>query len=67
MTKKPTTDKLLEDLDDKYKAINQDRNVHLEGLLHSNSITYWDYIHTVISIKSLSIRSVSKAINLSCL
>jgi tryptophan 2,3-dioxygenase len=46
MTKKPTTDKLLEDLDDKYKAINQDRNVHLEGLLHSNSITYWDYIHT---------------------
>ena len=46
MTKKPTTDKLLQDLDHKYKAIHQDRNVHLEGLLHSNSITYWDYIHT---------------------
>ena len=46
MTKKPTTDKLLEDLDDKYKAIHQNRDVHLEGLLHSNSITYWDYIHT---------------------
>ena len=45
MTKKPTTDKLLQDLDDKYKAIHQNRDVHLEGLLHSNSITYWDYIH----------------------
>ena len=46
MTKKPTTDKLLQELDDKYKAIHQNREVHLEGLLHSNSITYWDYIHT---------------------
>jgi tryptophan 2,3-dioxygenase len=46
MAKKPKTDKLLEDLDNKYQAINQDRDVHLEGLLHSNSITYWDYIHT---------------------
>ena len=46
MTKKPSTDKLLDLLDDKYKAIHQDRDVHLEGLLHSNSITYWDYIHT---------------------
>ena len=46
MTKNPTTDKLLQDLDDKYKAIYQNREVHLEGLLHSNSITYWDYIHT---------------------
>ena len=46
MTKKPTTDKLLQELDDKYKAIHQNRDVHLEGLLHSNSITYWDYIHT---------------------
>jgi len=46
MTKNPTTDKLLQDLDDKYKAIHQNRDVHLEGLLHSNSITYWDYIHT---------------------
>jgi len=37
MTKKPSTDKLLDLLDDKYKAIHQDRDVHLEGLLHSNS------------------------------
>ena len=46
MTKKPTTEELLSLLDDKYHAIDQDREVHLEGLLHSNSITYWDYIHT---------------------
>jgi tryptophan 2,3-dioxygenase len=46
MKKKPTTEKLLNLLDKKYNAINQDREVHLEGLLHSNSITYWDYIHT---------------------
>ena len=46
MTKKPTTEELLNLLDDKYSAIHQDREVHLEGLLHSNSITYWDYIHT---------------------
>ena len=46
MTKKPTTKKLLNLLDDKYNAMHQDREIHLEGLLHSNSITYWDYIHT---------------------
>ena len=46
MTKKPTTEKLLNLLEDKYKTIGQDREVHLEGLLHSNTITYWDYIHT---------------------
>ena len=39
MTKKPTTDKLLQDLDHKYKAIHQDRNVHLEGLLHMVLVT----------------------------
>ena len=38
MTKKPTTEKLLNLLDDKYKTIGQDREVHLEGLLHSNLI-----------------------------
>ncbi|TXE13181.1 tryptophan 2,3-dioxygenase [Seonamhaeicola algicola] len=33
-------------LNEKYKAIDQDLNDHLEGLLHSKPITYWDYIHT---------------------
>jgi tryptophan 2,3-dioxygenase len=30
----------------KYEAINQDPEVHLEGLLHSKPINYWDYIQT---------------------
>lgn len=33
-------------LNDKYKAIDQDLEDHLEGLLHSKPINYWDYIHT---------------------
>ncbi|TYA70163.1 tryptophan 2,3-dioxygenase family protein [Seonamhaeicola marinus] len=33
-------------LNEKYKAIDQDVEDHLEGLLHSKPITYWDYIHT---------------------
>jgi len=39
-------EQLLEDLTAKYEAIGQDVNVHLEGLLHSRPITYWDYIQT---------------------
>lgn len=37
---------ILDDLKKKYDAIGQDHEVHLEGLLHSKPITYWDYIHT---------------------
>ena len=33
-------------LKEKYDAIGQDVNTHLEGLLYSKPITYWDYIHT---------------------
>ena len=33
-------------LKDKYKAIDQDVQTHLEGLLHSKPVTYWDYIQT---------------------
>tara|TARA_R110000850_G_scaffold277058_1_gene421852 strand:- start:82403 stop:83341 length:939 start_codon:yes stop_codon:yes gene_type:complete len=40
------TDRLLDQLEDKFSAIGQDLNVHLEGLLHSKPITYWDYIQT---------------------
>ena len=40
------TKKLLEQLTEKYSAIGQDLNTHLEGLLHSEPITYWDYIKT---------------------
>lgn len=36
----------LQQLDDKFKAINQNTATHLEGLLWSKPITYWDYIQT---------------------
>ena len=37
-----TTKKLKE----KFQEIGQDLEVHLEGLLYSKPINYWDYIHT---------------------
>lgn len=40
------TDQLLQELQEKYGALGQDLEVHLEGLLHSKPITYWDYIQT---------------------
>lgn len=39
-------EELLKRLDEKFKAINQNVNVHLEGLVHAKPITYWDYIQT---------------------
>ncbi|MBP8066418.1 MAG: tryptophan 2,3-dioxygenase [Flavobacterium sp.] len=33
-------------IEEKYKAINQKTETHLEGLLWSKPITYWDYIQT---------------------
>ena len=41
-----SNDKIFNDLDDKFKAINQKTETHLEGLLWSKPITYWDYIQT---------------------
>ncbi len=35
---------LLEAIDKKYKAIGQDPDVHLSGLLNAEPMTYWDYI-----------------------
>lgn len=40
------TDHLLGQLEGKFSAINQNLNTHLEGLLWSKPITYWDYIQT---------------------
>jgi tryptophan 2,3-dioxygenase len=37
---------LLEEIEKKFKAIGQDPTTHLEGLLHSAPMTYWDYIQT---------------------
>lgn len=41
----PIAEKLRE-LDDKFRAINQKTETHLEGLLWSKPLTYWDYIQT---------------------
>ena len=38
--------KVLQDLQNKFEAINQKTENHLEGLLHAKPITYWDYIQT---------------------
>ena len=37
---------LLEEISAKYREIDQNPDVHLEGLLWSRPITYWDYIQT---------------------
>lgn len=42
----PETNQLIEELEQKFDAINQNTNTHLEGLLWSKPITYWDYIQT---------------------
>lgn len=37
---------ITKQLKEKYDKIDQDLDVHLEGLLHSKPINYWDYIKT---------------------
>ena len=37
-------EELLSAIDEKYKAIGQNPDVHLSGLLHAKPMTYWDYI-----------------------
>ena len=37
---------LIGQLNEKYSAIDQNMSTHLEGLLWSKPITYWDYIQT---------------------
>lgn len=39
-----TREELLKAIDEKYEAMGQNPDVHLSGLLHSEPITYWDYI-----------------------
>ncbi|MBS1535466.1 MAG: tryptophan 2,3-dioxygenase [Bacteroidetes bacterium] len=40
------TQEILDRLDEKFQAINQKTDTHLEGLLWAKPITYWDYIQT---------------------
>ena len=42
----PKIQEQLNQLNDKFEAINQNTSTHLEGLLWSKPITYWDYIQT---------------------
>lgn len=37
---------IYDKLKEKYDAMGQDVNTHLNGLLHATPITYWDYIQT---------------------
>jgi len=41
---KDTTEKLVERLEEKFTAIDQNYETHLEGLVWAKPITYWDYI-----------------------
>ena len=41
-----TKKELLNELEKKFNALNQNTNVHLEGLLYAKPINYWDYIQT---------------------
>ncbi|RZJ68078.1 MAG: tryptophan 2,3-dioxygenase [Flavobacterium sp.] len=40
------SEEILQQLENKFKAIDQKTETHLEGLLWSKPITYWDYIQT---------------------
>ena len=50
----PEIKERLERLSEKYDAIGQDMLSYLDGLLYSNSLTYWDYIHldTLLSLQT---------------
>jgi tryptophan 2,3-dioxygenase len=37
-------EELLKAINEKYRAMGQNPDVHLSGLLHAEPITYWDYI-----------------------
>ncbi|MCB9231629.1 MAG: tryptophan 2,3-dioxygenase [Bacteroidia bacterium] len=44
----------LEQLEKKYASMGQDMVSYLDGLLYSNSLTYWEYIHldTLLSLQN---------------
>ena len=46
MNEDSNQNQILNALDQKFEAINQKTETHLEGLLWSKPITYWDYIQT---------------------
>lgn len=58
MEQSPETNSLLANLHEKFEAIDQKTNTHLEGLLWSNPITYWDYIQTDVLLNIQNQRTV---------
>ena len=46
MATQSNRDKLIHQLENKFNDIGQDLDTHLEWLLYSEPITYWDYIKT---------------------
>lgn len=49
--------KINNQLEDKYKALHQDLDFHLEGLLHSKPVNYWEYIQTDVLLNLQNQRS----------
>lgn len=58
MSDQPDYTHLLNKLQAKYDALSEDTENYLEGLLYTEPITYWDYIHTD-ALLSLQIRRTS--------
>lgn len=50
----PEFEDRLARLQEKYEAMGQDMTSYLDGLLHADFLTYWDYIHldTLLSLQS---------------
>lgn len=50
----PEIEDRLARLQEKYEAMGQDMTSYLDGLLHADFLTYWDYIHldTLLSLQS---------------
>lgn len=50
----PKVVELVKKLEEKYKVMGQDLTAYLDGLLHSDYLTYWDYIHldTLLSLQN---------------
>src|ERR1700744_3962334 len=50
----PEIEQRLQLLQEKYEAMGQDMISYLDGLLHADFVTYWDYIHldTLLSLQN---------------
>jgi tryptophan 2,3-dioxygenase len=58
MNNTTNTDYLIEALEQKFQSINQKTETHLEGLLWSKPITYWDYIQTDVLLNLQTQRTI---------